>query len=411
MSKNFWLLPCLSLVWAACAGEESSKASATTCTVEERGDGTALLRCPDDIELIVKSGADGASGADGDEGADGNDGATGVPGSEGAQGRPGADREEAESCVISRNANGTHTLACGAQSIVIGDPCEEGFPIDIDSERPRTLLLFQMSNCTWVRGSVDFRDYANEELPRSLSRITRVDSDLWISGSGLLQAVAFPQLREVGGDVYFYSLPALETLDLSRLEKVGDDLEISDMEVLHSLDLSRLEEVDDGVYFYNLSALETIELPSLREVGGALEFEDNGRLSRIGKFPALESVGRWLTIGTNAELEELGSFEALTVVGGIQLWENHLLERIPEFPALAEIRGFGEGPLVGYSLFLVSDHDNLTSIGSLGSVSEIDGSVTIRDNPMLPQSIAETLFDDMTIAGTKTICSNDGPGC
>src|SRR5690606_5235233 len=126
------------------------------------------------------------------------------------------------------NADGTHTLTCGDQSVVIGGTCEGGFPGDVFLADPEhadlSLTLFQVSGCTWVRGSVNVDGYSGTELPEAFKRITEVDGYIIIgdeSGTGL-EVLSFPALKRIGYDLQLGENDALaEIADFPALQEAG----------------------------------------------------------------------------------------------------------------------------------------------------------------------------------------------
>lgn len=66
-------------------------ADGESCTVEDNGDGTALLTCPDGSEYTIVNGTDGKVGKNGVDGEDGVDGTDGTNGTNGVDGEDGVD--------------------------------------------------------------------------------------------------------------------------------------------------------------------------------------------------------------------------------------------------------------------------------------------------------------------------------
>jgi len=335
--KPYWLpFFALSLLTIPGCGSDDAESAGGSCTVVDLGDGTSAIRCPDGSELVVPNGKDGEKGEPGDKGAD-------------------------ASCSLGEE-DGKYTLTCGDQSVVVGDSCPDGFPLDViayggSTQYAYTLALFQVTNCTWVRGNVAVASSA--ELPALMRRIEKVDGSVEIAENDL-ENISFPKLTEVGG----------------------------------------------YLAVYGNATLENIELPALRTVGNALAIDSNESLTAVD-FAALEQVGDWLYVDSNDALEAL-SFPSLESVLGIELRNNEALASVGDFTALEEIVGEGDGADAEYALVLVEGNDALTSFGKLGSVSQIDGHVAFVQNPELPQEDVDALFEDIDVTGEKYFCGNKG---
>lgn len=240
----------------------------------------------------------GPTGAPGRDGVDGQDGLQGAPGKDGKNGKDGKD---AEPCFLTENADGTQTLTCGDASVVIGAPCENGFPGDVtltsddDPDAAKAYLLFQVSGCTWVRGDINVQGYDGEELPLAIRRLEKVDGKVFIQSNENLLRAELPALKQASvllvrwnGKLVETSTPALETASViwfenQSLESVGEFPSLVFADVLWWTGNSKL--------------LETPDFPVLEQVGSeeaifdpGLIWEHNAALEKIGNFPALQSV-------------------------------------------------------------------------------------------------------------------------
>jgi len=361
--KPFWLMPFALSLFAVpgCGSDDSDATPAGNCAIVDLGDGTSAIRCPDGSELVVRNGNDGEKGDKGDDG-------------------------DQAACTLDES-EGKLTLTCGDQSVGIGDACTEGFPADVyvaagEADGAASLLLFQVSNCTWVRGSVLIRDV--DAIPELLSRIEKIDGSLEVYETGL-EAVSLPNLTEVGS-LYVGQNELIESVDFPALTKAG------------------------GLFIEDNAVITDLAFPSLASVEHDLYIDGNDGLTTVDAFASVETIGGWLHFANNPNLETVGNFTSLASVAGIELWNNETLVSVADFPALEEIAGFGE-PIVG-SLLYVANHLALSSFGKLGSVSTIDGDVTFEYNLELPQSDIDDLLDGIDITGSQYICGNKGgPAC
>lgn len=331
-----------------CGSDDGEGDAAGACSIVNRGDGTSVIQCPDGSELVVNNGTDGKDGVDGKDGEKGDKG----------------DKGDDAACTLDE-VDGKYTLTCDGESVVIGDSCDDGYPFDVvldDGEVETLLVLLQVSNCTRLSRDVFIDGYPEVELPKVLSRIEKIDGDIYIQNNTKLKEVSFAGLITVGSDI-----------------RVRDN-----------------------------DALEKLDFPALTTIGDGLWFERNTALIDIDGFPALESLGSWLGISEHPALESVSNFVALKSVRAIDIVDNDSLESIAEFPVLEEITG----PATGYPVFSIQRNPVLTSIGKLGEVSEIDGDVQISGNSELAKSVVDDLLDGIDITGDVKVCGNkDGDSC
>jgi len=399
---GFVVLP-LALVGLAACGEDAKDDAALdgagggACAVEDRGDGTAVIRCADGSEFTVGNGKPGADGKDGKDGEDG------------AKGEDGKDAEEPP-CSLSENEDGTQTLTCGDQSVVVGAPCEGGFPGTLsitkedDVAAASNLLLFQVSTCTWVRGSVVVAQFPGETLPQALARIQKVDGDVVITNNADLTIASLPALTTVGGAVLVGQNAALTETSFPALATVGKDLVWYYNPALVSVgELPKLIEVKGTLgWLQNPNVERTPDFPELTAVGTDLGWVENQKLVGTGAYPKLKSVGSFLGWRGNVSLEDLGSFGALESVDGFEIRQNGALEAVVDFPKLTTVGGDG---------VLITNNASLTALEGLGSITKVTGPVTIQDNPKLPVCdvwdwIGE-IQDAEGVDGPITVTNND----
>lgn len=346
-----------------------------SCTVKDLGNGTSEIRCPDDTSVIIDNGRTGAPGREGEKGRDGRDGASGKDGKDG--------KDVQSPCVLTDNPDGTHSLTCGGKSVVIGAPCEDGFPGDVIVTDPEygesmMLTLFQVTSCTWVRGDVIAVEYPGDELPKALARIEKVDGDLVIAENEALTTVAFPALQTVGGDLVFAGNPELvETGAFPKLTSAK------------------------SLVWYQNEALETVgAFPKLETVEDLI-WIDVPLLTATPAFPELVSVGKDLGWANNASLEAIGGFPKLESVESLEVKENAALTDLAGLSALTRITAD----------LTITDNALLASLEALEGLTEVGGDFTIIDNPSLPQCEIDALIDLIEdadgIGGTTTTSGND----
>jgi len=90
----------------------------SSCTAQDKGDGTKTISCDDGTAITVANGRDGDPGAPGAPGEDGEDGQDGLPGQNGQNGQDGQD---GVSCTAVDNGDGSMTITCGQTVVTIQD--------------------------------------------------------------------------------------------------------------------------------------------------------------------------------------------------------------------------------------------------------------------------------------------------
>jgi len=399
-------LPLAFLGLVGCSDDASDDAaldaSGGSCTVEDLGNGKVQIRCPDGTTIDFEGGRTGEPG---------RDGAVGKDGSDGADGKDGKDGKDATSpCALSENEDGTHTLTCGDKSVVIGAPCENGFPGDVivssdeSMAKPMDLLLFEVSGCTWVRGGVMVLHYLGEELPSALARIEKIDDQLYVAENENLERAVFPALNTIGRDVLFQSNPSLVEVSLPALESVGRHIAWRWNEALESLDVASLTTVGGAMEVRALDKLEHVTFPALKTAVSGVAVRDNAGVVEV-ELPALESLGT-LFVTQNTSLEAIRGFTALTEVGGYVVWqENPKLTETPEFSALETI-GAGNRTIDGVSRSVSlywGSNASLETIGAFPKLATAAGEIIVDNHDAL-----ETIggFDELTDVVSLTVRKN-----
>jgi len=436
MKRHLGLLafaPLALLALAGCSDDDGADdaaldATAGSCTVEDMGDGTSEIRCPDGSKVTIDNGRTGAPGRDGAKGKDGLDG---------ANGKDGKDGKDVESpCVLTENGDGTHSLTCGDKSVVIGAPCDSGFPFPVivtnpDDQASSLLTLFQVTTCTWIRGDVLIDDYDREELPAALARIEKIDGDLVVGSNESLLQVSFPVLKTVAGEVTVEANESLLQVSLPALETVGGNLFVANNPSLTATSFPALESVSEGLVWVNNESLESVgefpelvgvrglvwmtnpklaktpAFPKLAEIGWTLMWDDNAALTETLDFPALESVGlgeapdeddvpHGIIWFGNAALEKTGNFPALVTVAGELAWvQNESLVSTGDFALLETMDGTlvvgANGALetlgsfeslTSLDVLYVEDNDKLTALPDFSALTSVGG-VTVQNNAEL----------------------------
>lgn len=351
-----------------CGSDDAEGTPAGSCTIVDLGDGNSAIRCADGTELVVQNGKDGKDGEDG-------------KGSE-------------ASCTLTDKGDGTFELACGETSVTLGDDCENGFRADLrvgdfeDNDGPVilntassggdfSLMLFEMTNCTWVRGDVIVENYADDELPSALSRIEKVSGEFLFIDNPALQSISLPHLREVGGRVKF--------AENASLTEIGD--------------FPALVSAEQFLVYGHPELVKIGNLPKLVEIS-TLDFYSNDKLETIGSFDELTTITDFVYWDYNPALEDMGQYPKLAKVKEMNIRDNDSLEAVTSFDALSTIEAILE----------VMNNAALTSIEGFSALATA-GTVRIQNNPKLAQCHVEDLLDGVTAESVDTSGNDEAATC
>jgi hypothetical protein len=204
------------------------------------------------------------------------------------------------------------------------------------------IRILQNMRPVW-QGNYYIEDSRDVEL---LKDYTAIDGSLIIRGK-IKSLEGLDSLTSIGRTLHIsggYKKTLLTTLSgLQNINSVGGDLNINNNEALKSL-----------------SGLENI-----RSVGGDLVIQSDISLTDLVGLDGIISVGRDLNIQDNDALTSLKGLQGITsVYGDLSIWSNK----------------------------------QLMSLGMTG-LQKIDGDFEVHDNPMLCDSLAEELRDQVLAGG------------
>lgn len=283
---------------AGCTTEENQRDDETYagCTIEPNNEHSSVIRCADGTEAIIPHGKDGEKGEPGESGA----------GDEG--------------CTLSDNDNGTQTLTCGDNSIVLGHDCTDGFPGNVDlgssDMSSNSLVLMKIMGCTKIQGDLRYY-YDDTELDPYLQKITHV-----------------------GGSVEFYEA-RLENLELPNLQHVGGTIRFEYTD-LKNISFPALDQLGESLEFYHNAELATLNFSSLETIEGDLTVWGNSGLLNLQGFTALKTINGNLTITGNELLEDGSGISGLThIEGNVTIHENPSLDGCSLIQHIEQLPGFG----------------------------------------------------------------------
>jgi len=159
-----------------------------------------------------------------------------------------------------------------------------------------------------------------------------------------------------------------------------------------------------------LSICDNPNLTSLMELGTALSGDFAGPIS-IGGLPSLESLAGFedlTSAGHRLGLTSLPLVPDLQPLGNLTHVEGALtlggLDEITSMEGLEQVTYVGS--------LVILENAQLTTLAGFGNLMTVGDSLSIHDNPMLPQDEAEAWAAGLDVGTTVTICNNlGGPPC
>lgn len=183
---------------------------------------------------------------------------------------------------------------------------------------------------------------------------------------------------------------------LEDLEVVGGDLTISRNAKLPTLSLRQLAEVGGSTRISNNAALATIDLGKL-EVIHRIELLDNAALTSFGAFPARSILGDF-TIRGNKLLTTLGTMSSLeNIQGNLTIDNNAALTNVGLFTTTMRY-------LTG--VLAISNNPQLTDLGQLSRLTGI-GAIQVTSNTKLPFCKAQEIDHCVPQHGSVSIAGNN----
>ena len=231
-----------------------------SCSVQQLSDGGALITCTDGTSAEVRPGVDGAQGA---EGLEGQPGEQGVPGETGVSGVPGTD------CTLSDNGDGTTTLECGDESVILGGeslvvepvtPTEE--PVNADELTPEeeaTIdVLRQAIDQGLTLGKTSYIETVSWNL-QSAGVADDYESDVDEEFSGLnLEAAACPFVETLQNGFVPTGVACDFLADLAQVDAYAELSKNLDDEPLGQ-DITGNVDPEQAIFWYEQGAISGIE--------------------------------------------------------------------------------------------------------------------------------------------------------
>ena len=195
---------------------------------------------------------------------------------------------------------------------------------------------------------------------------------------------------------------ALASVDgLVDVTRIDGDLVVIGNPALASLSLKRLKQIDGAVRVRNNGALAAVDLSGAATVH-RLELSNNANLTTFAGLAATTLAGD-LVIRTNPRLTTLGAMGSLTrIEGSVTIDDND---------ALVDIGAFTTSMQVLTGSLTVSNNAALTGLGQISRFQGI-ASATITSNPSLSICRAQEVDHCVGSIGTVTISNNrQDEGC
>ncbi len=289
--------------------------------------------------------------------------------------------------------------------------------------RTLTLPLFSSAEVFEVHGNPMLRKLSLEALVHlaalrvydhpnlstvALSQLSEVGGDLKFQDNASLQALTFPALWKVHGDLVIYD--DLRTLGLPTLEEVVGGLNITQT-LLTSVEIPRLKNAGDITCDGN-PALLSIVLPALMSTT-EVEIGLNPLLNRV-ELPLLARLEDGLSLYSDPALVDV-AFPDLRFVNKLDLRGTGLKRiSLPEATYLNEVQIEGNESLASLDFPKVW-HAGSLSIGSNESLSKIDfpllteaEGVSFADNAALDQlsmPLLETVDGSLAVERNSLLVS------
>lgn len=231
----------------------------------------------------------------------------------------------------------------------------------------------------------------------------KVWGSLLVSGNGKLAALNNLAVKKwegaTQGGSFFVSYtvrgnPQLAALEgLKYIQKVDGDLRITDNGKLGTIELTELAMVGGTLAISNTSA-PTINLSTLSQVG-RVEVTGNTALTTLRGFSATSIGGDFILRG-NPQLSSLGTMSSLSQISGALVIDDN--------DALTDISGLTGTMQRVIGTVTITGNANLTSLGALSHAQQIN-SASITNNPKLGYCRAVEI-DHCVPNSTVTISGN-----
>ncbi len=276
------------------------------CTVEDRGDGTYLLRCGEGTEVVFSDGSDGDDGI-GCTVEDNEDGTHSIQCDDGTEWVISSEDKEA-SCTIDVHDDGAATITCpGSEAVTVpatGTCTVLGGDLTINNELE--MLAFQKAGCSEITGDLIVRDSDTLSSLDGLQSVTAIGGQLRISNNGSLANLhGLAGLKSIGGRLRIDGNDSLVDFEgLQGLESIPEDLRVSNNDNLVSLrGLDGLEFIGNQVLIRNNASLESLEgLEHVESIGLHLRIESNHSLTSILALESLSFIDGSFWIQDNNSL-------------------------------------------------------------------------------------------------------------
>lgn len=208
-------------------------------------------------------------------------------------------------------------------------------------------------NCTHITGDLEIGEFSNFSTTVSdisgLSQLTKIDGDLRISNTSLINLNGLQNLNDFSGTLFI----AFND-ELNSLEQLSNLTETAAINLHYNpalISLSGLHNITNMTGNLRVSyndSLQNLSLTSLHSMGGYLEIMYNPDLISLTGLNNLESIDSFVTIAYNNQLTRIEGLEGLTTVEGtkIDIYNN------PQLTSLAGIHNINLTTLEGSDIGL-----------------------------------------------------------
>ncbi|SNY99931.1 hypothetical protein SAMN06265377_1746 [Flagellimonas pacifica] len=177
-------------------------------------------------------------------------------------------------------------------------------------------------------------------------------------GEGYVQITGNLSISGLGGSSNISDLSPLGTL-----KEINGYVDINFMRNLIDLSGLTIEKIGKSLRINNNYSIESLKgLDNLKIVLGTFELDANSELKLIEHLDNLEIIGNYLSIKSNYKVTQVSGFNKLSLAGGVDFFNNVILEQISGFQQLINLEDdlrFKDN----FELHTIDAFHNLQSVG------------------------------------------------
>jgi hypothetical protein len=243
-----------------------------------------------------------------------------------------------------------------------------------------------------VNGAVDF--VQNTQLRDVIfAALHSVDGKFAMDSNKNLATVVALELRRIGADLYMYNNQKLDVITMPLLALCGPII-IKFVRELDSLSFPRLSQIRGRLYFDQIDSMEYLSMPALTVIEGYFRLEDEYSIVSIS-MPKLLEIEGYVQIGACAHLKSISMPRLTQTNGYFHISFNDELGSLSDFGSLSTIQG---------SMF-ITNNPQLQCIKGFSNVTEISGQLQIYGNTKL--FMCSELYATLRAAAQNNVASQN----